>query len=651
MVSRDQAAAGRAGPLPGASRRGDARRPRLRRRRPARTGGACWWWSSLAFAVAVVTGPGQQLHLRLRPERPAHVGRRRPRAWWWWPRCSAWPACSSAGAARRPCRPPAHGGGRHGRPWRCRAILTYSGSRLALLVGYELAVLGAPPSPRPPARSPTSCSPPGAGVGGGLERGRQRGRRRGGLVVFGAVADVGNRFAFGATSTFLPVLLATALFALLPETRGREPEELWPRTPPEERGARPESSLPSIRARWSWSTPCAPPARCGSSSPTPSPTTWCTASSTRPASRPTGEPPGVAGGGGARPRPEGGRCATSICPAGTSTSPRARPASCPGRRSPTPKPSAGPSARRRRLAPRRRGPGGSPSTSTRCPCSCSCSPISASWPAVDRGFERYTLVGGASVYPFVWSILLAARAEGLGGVMTTMVVRHEDDVRALFGVPDHMAVAGPRRPGPARPPAHPAAARPGRGLHHRRRLRRPRPGGARAERRAGHRRRGPHVPTAHRVLGGQRRGGGGGHGRAGGPPPRDGSTSWPESDPEDEPPARSRACPPCCWRAPSTTSPRARGWRGRSHAPACSAIRSASSMRPAHACSAACARRSARSPRGGPWCRTTLDAASWSSRRRATRTATCWRGCSKPGILLSTVRLTGAWQAAIHRPA
>jgi nitroreductase len=61
---------------------------------------------------------------------------------------------------------------------------------------------------------------------------------------------------------------------------------------------------------------------------------------------------------------------------------------------------------------------------------------------VDRDAEHYTLVGGASVYPFVWSILLAARAEGLGGVLTTMVVRHEDDVKALFGVPDHLVVAG-----------------------------------------------------------------------------------------------------------------------------------------------------------------------------------------------------------------
>jgi nitroreductase len=62
--------------------------------------------------------------------------------------------------------------------------------------------------------------------------------------------------------------------------------------------------------------------------------------------------------------------------------------------------------------------------------------------AVDKSLDRYTLAGGASVYPFAWSVLLAARAEGLGGVMTTMPVRREEDVKALLGVPDELAVAG-----------------------------------------------------------------------------------------------------------------------------------------------------------------------------------------------------------------
>jgi nitroreductase len=61
--------------------------------------------------------------------------------------------------------------------------------------------------------------------------------------------------------------------------------------------------------------------------------------------------------------------------------------------------------------------------------------------AVDRDLPRYTLVGGASIYPFVWSVLLASRAEGLSGVVTTMPVRREPEVRALFGFPDSVAVA------------------------------------------------------------------------------------------------------------------------------------------------------------------------------------------------------------------
>jgi nitroreductase len=61
--------------------------------------------------------------------------------------------------------------------------------------------------------------------------------------------------------------------------------------------------------------------------------------------------------------------------------------------------------------------------------------------AIDRDLPRYTLVGGASIYPFVWSLLLAARTEGLGGVTTTVVIKREAEVRALFHVPDTLAVA------------------------------------------------------------------------------------------------------------------------------------------------------------------------------------------------------------------
>ena len=61
--------------------------------------------------------------------------------------------------------------------------------------------------------------------------------------------------------------------------------------------------------------------------------------------------------------------------------------------------------------------------------------------AVDRDSDRYSFAGGASVYPFVWSVLLAARAEGLGGVMTTMVIREEEAAKELLGVPEEFAIA------------------------------------------------------------------------------------------------------------------------------------------------------------------------------------------------------------------
>jgi nitroreductase len=60
---------------------------------------------------------------------------------------------------------------------------------------------------------------------------------------------------------------------------------------------------------------------------------------------------------------------------------------------------------------------------------------------VDRDLPRYTMVGGASIYPFVWSLLLAARAEGLGGVMTTVAVRQETQLRTLFDIPETVVAA------------------------------------------------------------------------------------------------------------------------------------------------------------------------------------------------------------------
>jgi nitroreductase len=61
--------------------------------------------------------------------------------------------------------------------------------------------------------------------------------------------------------------------------------------------------------------------------------------------------------------------------------------------------------------------------------------------ATDQDLGRVGIVGGASVYPLVWNILLAARNEGFGGTITTMAVAEEPAVRQLFGIPDEYAVA------------------------------------------------------------------------------------------------------------------------------------------------------------------------------------------------------------------
>jgi hypothetical protein len=49
-----------------------------------------------------------------------------------------------------------------------------------------------------------------------------------GLGAFGEVADVGHRFEVAGLVTFLPAALVMVGFWLIPETRGREPEDLWP---------------------------------------------------------------------------------------------------------------------------------------------------------------------------------------------------------------------------------------------------------------------------------------------------------------------------------------------------------------------------------------------------------------------------------------
>jgi MFS family permease len=109
------------------------------------------------------------------------------------------------------------------------AVLTYSGSAPALLAGYILGLFAA--SVFAPAAGalvnelfPTSVRASvvgwsvAAGVLGAVA----------GLVTFGAVANADHQFGVAGVVTFLPAALVMAAFWLLPETRGREPEDLWP---------------------------------------------------------------------------------------------------------------------------------------------------------------------------------------------------------------------------------------------------------------------------------------------------------------------------------------------------------------------------------------------------------------------------------------
>jgi nitroreductase len=61
--------------------------------------------------------------------------------------------------------------------------------------------------------------------------------------------------------------------------------------------------------------------------------------------------------------------------------------------------------------------------------------------STDRLLDRVGVVSGASIYPFVWNVLLAARQEGLGGTITTFAVAQEPKLQELLGIPSHVAVA------------------------------------------------------------------------------------------------------------------------------------------------------------------------------------------------------------------
>jgi nitroreductase len=60
---------------------------------------------------------------------------------------------------------------------------------------------------------------------------------------------------------------------------------------------------------------------------------------------------------------------------------------------------------------------------------------------MDGSVGRPPITGGASIYPFGWSILLAARARGLGGVLTTFLSRVEAEAAPDLGLAEGHALA------------------------------------------------------------------------------------------------------------------------------------------------------------------------------------------------------------------
>jgi nitroreductase len=59
----------------------------------------------------------------------------------------------------------------------------------------------------------------------------------------------------------------------------------------------------------------------------------------------------------------------------------------------------------------------------------------------DAELARQSIVGGASVYPFVQNVLLGLRGEGLGAALTTLLVPAEAGVRRLLEIPEEVALA------------------------------------------------------------------------------------------------------------------------------------------------------------------------------------------------------------------
>lgn len=61
--------------------------------------------------------------------------------------------------------------------------------------------------------------------------------------------------------------------------------------------------------------------------------------------------------------------------------------------------------------------------------------------ATDQLLDRVGMIAGASIYPLIWNVLMAARQAGFGGTITTLAVAQEPALKELLDVPDDFAIA------------------------------------------------------------------------------------------------------------------------------------------------------------------------------------------------------------------
>lgn len=75
---------------------------------------------------------------------------------------------------------------------------------------------------------------------------------------------------------------------------------------------------------------------------------------------------------------------------------------------------------------------------------------------IDAGLDRPSVVGGSSIYPVIQNFMLAARNEGLGTTLTTLLCLAENELRPILGIPESVGTAAvvalgwPEKPFPKR---------------------------------------------------------------------------------------------------------------------------------------------------------------------------------------------------------